>query len=195
MVRRRRMVRNYDPRQPVSRATLDDLVDLGRRAPSAGFSQGHQFLVLDEPGAVAAYWQVTADASAVNTWLQGMQSAPAIIVVFSDKGRYLDRYAEPDKGWTDRDEGRWAIPYWHVDAGMAAVLILLGAVDAGLGACFFGVPQPAWPALRDAFGAPEQLTPVGAITIGVPAADRLSPSLRRGHRPRRDVVHYGRFRH
>ena len=69
-----------------------------------------------------------------------MRRAPLLIVPLSDKSAYLDRYAEPDKGWTDRDESRWPVPYWDVDAGMAALLMLLTAVDEGLGACFFGIP-------------------------------------------------------
>jgi hypothetical protein len=63
-----------------------------------------------------------------------MRTAPALVLCLSDPERYLDRYAEPDKGWTDRDPGRWPVPYWDVDTGMAALLMLLGAVDAGLAA-------------------------------------------------------------
>src|SRR3712207_6969015 len=43
-------------------------------------------------------------------WLQRMARAPLLVVVLSSKDAYLDRYAEPDKGWTDRDETRWAVP-------------------------------------------------------------------------------------
>jgi len=46
-----------------------------------------------------------------------------LIVPMSDKSAYLDRYAEPDKGWTDRDESRWPVPYWDVDAGMASLYV------------------------------------------------------------------------
>ena len=63
-----------------------------------------------------------------------------MIVPCSSKAAYLGRYAEPDKGWTDRDEARWPVPFWHMDAAMASLLILQTAVDEGLGACFFGIP-------------------------------------------------------
>jgi nitroreductase len=122
-----------------------------------------------------------------------MQTAPALVVCLSDKDAYLDRYAEPDKGWTDRDEARWPVPYWHVDTGMAAMILLLAAVDAGLGACFFGVPPDRWSALRDAFSIPERLAPVGVVSVGYPAPDVRSPSLRRGRRDLADVVTYGSF--
>ena len=72
-------------------------------------------------------------------------------------------------------------------------LILLTAVDEGLGACFFGVPGPRHDAVLTAFGVPPNRRIVGVISLGLPAADRRSPSLRRGRRPFADVVHDGRF--
>ena len=47
VVRKRRMVRNYDPDRPVPAAVVDRLLDHAIRAPSAGFSQGWGFLVLE----------------------------------------------------------------------------------------------------------------------------------------------------
>ena len=78
-----------------------------------------------------------------------MRAAPVVILVWTSQAAYLDRYAEPDKGWTDRDPGRWSAPYWFVDAGMASMAGLLAAVDAGLGACFFGVPADRVDAVRE----------------------------------------------
>jgi nitroreductase len=115
------------------------------------------------------------------------------VVALADKRAYLERYAQPDKGWDDRAEERWPVPYWHIDTGMAAMLMLLGAVDAGLAACFFGIPAEALPAVRDAFAVPERLTPIGVISLGYPAKDRRSPSLRRGRRTAAEVTTYGSF--
>ena len=95
-----------------------------------------------------------------------MRTAPVVIVPLASKDAYLDRYAEPDKGWTDRSEDRWPVPYWHVDTGMASLLILQTAVDEGLGACFFGIPGDYVDDLRAAFGIPADHTPIGAITVG-----------------------------
>jgi nitroreductase len=198
VVRRRRMVRSYDPDRPVPREVVDRMLSNAVRAPSAGFSQGWAFLVLDEPQQVAAFWAATTDPEALASpgrWLRGMCTAPVVVVALSNREAYLERYAEPDKGWTDRDERRWPVPYWHVDTGMAALLILQTAVDEGLGACFFGVPGERWDALRAAFGVPAAWTPVGAITVGHRAADpgsRGSPA-RRERRGLDEVVHRGRW--
>jgi len=168
------------------------MLRLAARAPSAGHTQGGQFLVLDDITSRSAFWRATADDEP-DPWLTRMQTAPVLIVVFSDKKAYLDRYAESDKGWRDRDESRWPVPYWDIDAGMAAMILLLAAVDAGLGACFFGVPREKWDGLRAAFAVPQQLTPIGVVSLGHPAPDLRSPSLRRGRRPLEELVSYGTF--
>lgn len=191
------MVRRYDPDRPVDPRVVDRMLDNAVHAPSAGFSQGWAFLVLDEASDVDRFWAATTperpEGSAPSRWLDGMRTAPVVIVPLSHKDAYLDRYAQDDKGWTDRDEARWPVPYWHVDTGMAALLILQTAVDAGLGACFFGVPPERFGAFRTEFGVPEGYTPIGAITIGHRVADagaKGSPS-RRARRTPEEVVHRG----
>jgi nitroreductase len=194
VVRARRMVRNYDPDRPVPGEVLERLLGYAIHAPSAGFSQGWGFLVLDEPADRERFWAATTEpGGAPDSWLTGMVRAPLIVVPHSNRDIYLDRYAAADKGWTDRDEARWPVPFWHIDAGFASLLMLLGAVDEGLGACFFGIPPEYTDSYRAAFGVPEEFTPVGAITIGYPAPDRRSPSLKRGRRPVSEVVHRGRW--
>ncbi|GAA3766001.1 nitroreductase family protein [Plantactinospora mayteni] len=201
VVRRRRMVRNYDPDRPVPPEVLDRLLEHAVRAPSAGFSQGWAFLVLTEPADRELFWAATTPDTALrdpavegqSRWLTGMRRAPLIVVPLADRSAYLDRYAEPDKGWTDRDESRWPVPYWYVDTGFAALLMLLTAVDEGLGACFFGIPPERTGPFRAAFGVPEGFTPIGALSIGYPAPDHRSRSLQRGRRPVAQVVHRGRW--
>ena len=85
------------------------------------------------------------------------------------------------------------MPYWDIDVGMAALLILQTAVDAGLGAVFFGIPDQG--GFRRAFGVPEEYTAVGTVAIGHKApVDRPSPSLTIvGKRPASEVVHRGQW--
>jgi nitroreductase len=194
VVRARRMVRAYDPARPVPPEVRERLLENALHAPSAGFTQGWAFLVLESAEERARFWSATSDDDVTDDpWLAGMRAAPLIVVVFSNRVAYLDRYAEPDKGWTDRAESRWPVPYWHIDAGFASLLILLTAVDSGLGACFFGVPPDRFDSLRAAFDVPDGYSPIGAITVGYRAPDRKSPSLRRGRRPVSEVVHRGRW--
>ncbi len=193
VVRRRRMVRNFDPSRPVPREVVERLLNLAIRAPSAGFSQGWAFLVLAEPDETARFWASTSGDGPPDTWLAGMRRAPLIVVPLASRDAYLDRYAEPDKGWTDRDEARWPVPYWYIDTGFASLLMLLGAVDEGLGACFFGIPPDRLATFREAYGVPQAYTPIGALAIGYPAPDRRSPSLRRGRRPVDEVAHWSRW--
>lgn len=192
------MVRSYDPDRPVDPIVVERMLDNAVRAPSAGFSQGWAFLVLDRPADVTRFWEATSpeDADEPDAWLRGMRTAPLVIVPLSCKDVYLDRYAQADKGWADRDEGRWPVPYWHIDTGMAALLILQTAVDEGLGACFFGIPPDRMDAFRVEFGVPSDHTPIGAITVGHRPADprdtgaKGSPT-RRARRTTADVVHRG----
>lgn len=194
VVRRRRMVRNYDPDRPVPPEVVDRLLEHAVRAPSAGFTQGWGFLVLESAEERERFWAATTPPGAPSTrWLTGMRRAPLIVVPHGNRSAYLDRYAEPDKGWSDRDEQRWLVPYWHIDAGFAALLMLLTAVDEGLGACFFGIPPERVAAYRAEFGVPDEFMPIGAITVGYRAPDPPSPSLRRGRRPMEQVVHRGRW--
>lgn len=183
------MVRNYSGRA-VEPAVVERILANALHAPSAGFSQGWAFLVLDTADDVARFWDSTTPTDeAGDAWLLGMRRAPVIIVPLSCKRVYLDRYAAADKGWTDRDEARWPVPYWDIDTGMAALLMLLTVVDEGLGACFFGIPPETTAAFRAEFEVPDDYSPIGALTIGHRAEDVPSPSLKRGRRPLGEVVH------
>jgi len=194
VVRRRRMVRSYTD-DPVDPAAVDRILSHALRAPSAGFSQGWAFLLLDDPLSVKTFWQVTTSpGQGDNSWLAGMSRAPVLIVPLAHKDAYLDRYAEPDKGWTDRDEERWPVPYWLVDTGMATLLMLLTAVDEGLGACFFGIPPDRTVAFREAYGVPDDHEPIGAVTVGHPAPERVRGSAAtRRRRALDEVMHRGRW--
>ena len=194
VVRRRRMVRSFTD-EPVDRAMVDRALANAVRAPSAGFSQGWAFLVLDTPEDIRRFWTATADdVEDPDGWLRGMMRAPVLVVPCSSKAAYLDRYAQPDKGWTDRDEARWPMPFWHMDAAMASLLILLTAVDEGLGGCFFGTEPEREAGLRAAFAIPDDHDPVGVIALGHPApGGAVGSPARRRRRPLEELVHRGHW--
>ncbi|MPZ80516.1 MAG: nitroreductase family protein [Actinophytocola sp.] len=186
VVRRRRMVRRFLADRPVPPEILDRILHNATRGPSAGFSQGQAFLVLEGED-LARFWAMRPKGN-------GVRTAPLLIVPLSCKRVYLDRYAQPDKGWTDRDEARWPVPFWHIDTGMATLLILQSAVDAGLGALYFGImPEDVAP-FRELYGVPDDHEPIGAVAIGYADEPEQSGSPRtRSRRSSDDVVHRGRW--
>jgi nitroreductase len=66
------------------------------------------------------------------------------------------------------------------------MLLLLAAVDEGLAAGFLG--SHAVGDLKQELGIPDEVEPIGVVTIGHPAPDRRSGSLARGRKDAADVV-------
>jgi nitroreductase len=190
VVRRRRMVRRYGA-EPVDPAALDRILDAARRGPSAGFTQGQSFVVVTDPGLRRSIADLSREAAYVargfDPWLS---QAPVIVVVCTSEQAYRDRYGEPDK-LGPSGELSWDVPFWHVDAGAALMLLLLAVVDEGYAAGFLVVKDEA--GLRALLGIPDEVQPIGLVTIGKPAPDRPSQSLKRGRKPEGEVIHRERW--
>jgi len=186
------MVRSF-AHDPVSPELVDGLVDLARRAPSAGHTQPWAFVVLEGAGQTGPLWDVTLPASrrASFRW-KGLPDAPVVMVPLVSPGAYTSRYAEADKLSTGLGASLddWPVPYWWVDGGMAVHALLLGAVDAGLGALFYGLFDHE-PAVLSLLGVPDGWRVLGAVALGWPAPDEPGASSRRPRRPLDDVIHRG----
>ena len=115
VVRKRRMVRAYR-QDPLAPEVVQRILANGNRAPSAGFTQGYGFLVLEAAEERVRFWETIA-AAGLQPDAQEMAAPLLLVVPLACKMAYLDRYAEPDKGWTDRDEARWPI---HTDTSTPA---------------------------------------------------------------------------
>lgn len=189
---RRRMVRAFTE-ESVDPVVLDGLIDLARRAPSAGNSQGSAFVVLSGPAETSRYWDVALpdERRAAFRW-SGLVAAPVLIVVVVRPETWVERYREPDKVATGLGASAeaWAVPYWWVDGGMAVENLLLACVAEGLGACFFGLFDHER-AVLDALGVPADRRALGAVALGWPAPD--SPGRSVGRPRRSDAVHRGRW--
>src|SRR4029078_8701037 len=86
------------PARRAPNAVGDRLLEHALHAPSAGFSQGWAFLVLETPEERQRFWTATTsaeDEAAMDGWLTRMRRAPLVIVPLSHKRAYLERYAEP----------------------------------------------------------------------------------------------------
>jgi nitroreductase len=167
---RRRMVRHYAP-DPVPRDVVERIVSTIRRAPSAGYSQGQRLLVVTEEHGRAEIARIVSSGWAAEEGLEPwVESAPVHVFVCTREADYHERYQQEDK-LADGQEIEWPVPFWHVDAGAALMLILLAAIDEGLAAGLSGVPTDLAAELADAFGIPDDVTIVAHVTIGVSAPD------------------------
>lgn len=183
VVSRRRMVRNYTG-APVDPEVLDRVLDRASRSPSAGFSQGVSLLAVTNAETRREIARLAHEDEYVedgfDPWIS---KAPVHVVICVRKESYLERYREADKGG---EEGRsahedgWPVPYWWVDGGASMMLLLLAAVDEGLAAGFLGSHNMN--DIERLLGIPDDVVPIGIVTIGHPAPDRRSGSLARGRR-------------
>ncbi len=188
------MVREFSDKS-VARPLLDQLMANATRVPSAGYSQGFAFVVLTDPTQRRMFWETTSGPE----WRGESESvsltrAPVVIIPLAHKQAYLDRYALPDKSHTPLSgEEHWPVPYWDIDTGFGVMMILLTAVELGLGALFFGLFQ-GQQALIDALGVPAGYRPIGAIAVGHPTPGEHSrPELSTGRRQLGDVVKWERW--
>jgi nitroreductase len=170
LLARRRMVRSYLP-DPIDREVIERIVGTVRRAPSAGFSQGHRLLVVTEPETRRELARLAGEAEYVEMGLPPWISvAPVHVVVGVREESYHERYRKDDK-LVDGEEIGWPAPYWYVDAGSMFLLLQLAALDEGLGTGIYGVTPDVVPALKELLGMPEDVHFVCVITIGKQPAD------------------------
>ncbi len=188
-VRRRRMVRNFRS-DPVDPEAVDRIVRSARKSPTAGFTQGVSLVVVTEPERRARIAEIAGEedyvARGFDPWIS---RAPVHIVVCVSEQAYHLRYAEADKGGTLEQD--WPVPYWWVDAGAAMMAVLLATAAEGLAAGFLG--GHGTPELAAYLGLPDDVTPIGIVTIGHAARDRRSGSLTRGWKPDEEVIHHERW--
>ena len=194
LLKQRRMVRHYTG-EPAAREALERIVATVRRAPSAGFSQGQRLLVVDDPELLARIAALGDDEmpEGVEPWFE---TAAAQVFVMTREGDYHDRYQREDK-LQDGEEIEWPVPFWHVDAGAAMMLVLLAAIEEGLAAAVYGIFGDDEKKLRELLQIPDDLTLVAGISLGYPLPDPgWSSKTSRATQRRRTVdelVHWNRW--
>lgn len=187
VVGQRRMVRNFSERA-VPEDAIVRILDTARKGPSAGFTQGQDFIVVRDGGTKKQLAQLCGEKGYTEAGFDPFISgAPVLVVPCTNEAAYHRRYQEPDKIDEDGSEIDWPVPYWFFDGGAAVMLILLAVVNEGLAAGFAGFHDLE--GARAALGIPNEVTPLGVIPIGHPAPDKRSPSLKRGRRPLAEIVH------
>ncbi len=153
VVKRRSMIRAYKS-DPVPEGKIQRLLKYAVHAPSAGNLQPWEFIVVKSPETRAKLAKAAFDQTSIAT-------APVIIATCADIQRAGSKY------------GARGSFYSLVDTAFASLLILLGAVEQGLGACFVGSYNPD--EVTKLFALPDHVRPVGLITVGYPAESPRKP--------------------
>ena len=104
-------------------------------------------------------------------------TAPIIIATCADIQRMGEKY------------GTRGAFYGLVDTAFASLLILLGATEQGLGACFVGSYDSE--AVAKLFQLPNHVRPVGLITLGYPAEKPRKPGNKKI--PLEKLIHENRW--
>jgi FMN reductase [NAD(P)H] len=195
---RRRSVRTYADR-PVPRNVLERVANAAVVwAPSAGFSQGLRIVVVtDAETRKRIATAAKEDELAAQGRPRWKAAAPVHMVVLTREDDYHDRYRAPDKlRITGGREIDLPAPYWYVDAGAAAMALMLAAIDEGLDTAIFGVTD--LPGLHEALGTPGDLRFVAVVTMGYSTDEGDEPSsgasvFTRRRKPREEVVRWERW--
>ncbi len=196
-IQRRAMVRSFST-EPVDRGIVDRLLRGALRSPTAGNTGGTAWVALQGPEETAVYFDATTDEDwrkHYRDWIDGLQRAPVVLLAYSSPDLYVSRYAEPDKADAGLGEGAdcWPVPYWYGDAAFGVMAVLLGVVDAGLGACILGTFRGE-EELAKRLGVPPGWRLFCAVVVGHPdGLDHRSASLDRSRPQGADRVHHGQW--
>ena len=195
------MVRSFSGRA-VSGETLEHILASSRRAPAAGNTDGWDAVVLQGPEQTDPFWQATTTAESrearvagrgclAHRWwsVSSRTPAPTSIATTSPTREAVDSGIARVKA-----AGRsWPVPFWFVDAGFVALIMLLSATDAGLGACFLGNFRGEAD-LCDVLGVPPGRRYLGAVLIGEPGGEDPPQPRFAGHDAQRKAgIPYGHW--
>ncbi|MCD6334982.1 MAG: nitroreductase family protein [Candidatus Latescibacteria bacterium] len=134
----RRSIRNYRP-DPIPEEHIEQILEAGRQAPSAGNRQPWHFVVVRDP----ELRKKTAQACHGQTWM-----ADAALIVAA-----IGRPEISEK--------------WHlIDPAIALQTMILAAHSLGYGTCWVGSFDEA--EVKEVLGIPEELKVVCLTPVGVP---------------------------
>ncbi|HSE99656.1 MAG TPA: nitroreductase family protein, partial [Nitrososphaeraceae archaeon] len=151
IIKRRKMVRQYVQDKPIPQGIVDKLIANAHRAPSAGHTQVQEFIIVQDP-----LIKEKLGEAALNQ--EQVYDAPLLIVVCANTSRSIERYGKRGKEF-----------YSIIDGAFASMLILLTAVNEGIGACFVGAFLDD--KVSELLELPKYVKPIGIIALGFPAED------------------------
>ena len=196
ILNQRRACRSFLNRRPPEGLILE-LVDKARRTPTAGNSQGVEFLILQEEDEVEDFWSTSLGEKDKKSFsFPGLLEAPVLVVPFGVPALYIDRYRERDKNYTTLGGGEeeWKVPYWLTDAAFATMALQLLAIENNMESCFVGLFDRE-ERIKEKFEVPKTHEALGVLIMGYP--DRQNQvegaSQKRKRRPLKEVAHQGRW--
>ena len=184
----RRMVRSFDG-TPIDSDVLHELCATALWSPTAGNSAGVRMHMVAQRN-LPDFFAVATDEAwrSTSARFAGLSRAGAAVLVTSLPQAYEERYQDLDKASSGLgDRTAWPVPYWHTDAAMATMSLLLLLEESGLQATIWGN-----------FRNDERIAPwagidnevlFGTLLIGRgDGLDHRSASLERAVSPRRERV-------
>jgi nitroreductase len=149
VVRKRRMIREYQQDSQIPTEIINKLLKNAHRSPSAGHTQVQEYIVVIDPITKKKLCQASLGQSQV-------EDASVLIIVCANTSRSVSRYR---KRGTDF--------YSIIDGAFASMIILLSAVNEGIGASFVGAFEDNQ--IVKILGLPVHVKPIGIIALGYPA--------------------------
>ena len=120
VVRKRKMIREYQQDSQIPTEIINKLLKNAHRSPSAGHTQVQEYIVVIDPITKKKLCQASLGQSQV-------EDASVLIIVCTNISRSVIKYG---KRGTDF--------YSIIDGAFASMIILLSAVNEGIGASFVG---------------------------------------------------------
>jgi len=167
-IKGRRSIRAFQSKE-IPEEIVEKLIDMARRAPSAGNIQPWEFIIVRKP----EIKRRLAEAALDQTFIE---EAPIVIVVCANENRSSQGYGIRGKTL-----------YCLQDTAAATQNILLAAYSFGLGTCWIGAFREE--EAREILEIPYGVRPIAIIPIGYPAEAPPPPS----RRPINQIVHYETF--
>jgi len=130
----------------VPNETIERILKNALKSPSAGHTQPQEYIVIRDQ----TIKEALVKAALGQTFLS---EAPAVIAVVSDKERSAKVYGDRGRDF-----------YSITDGAFSSMLILLSAINEGLGACFVAAFDDV--AVSFVLSLPEHVRPIGIIPVG-----------------------------
>ena len=169
VVKKRKMIREYQQDRQIPTDIINKLLRNAHRSPSAGHTQVQEFIIVIDPVTKRKLCEASLGQLQV-------EDAPVLIVVCSNTSRSVNRYRK-----------RGTEFYSIIDGAFASMIILLSAINEGIGASFVGAFEDN--KVTKILGLPVHVKPIGIITLGYPAEEPERLERIDMH----NLVHYERY--